>query len=105
MVNINSFEYIPTGENMTSMNKRREERYHLCEKVSYVLSDSSEDEVLQGLATNISKSGICLHLYHTLEAGASITLKSDLGNSCKRATLLWIDEMDSGLYKAGFGGC
>ena len=89
---------------MASGNKRREERYHLCEKVSYVLSDSS-DEVLQGLATNISKSGICMHLYHTLEEGASIILKSDLGNSCKKATLLWIDEMDSGLFKAGFGGC
>ena len=101
---MNSFEYFPKGENMTSSDKRREERYHLCEKVSYVLSDSS-DEVMQGLATNISKNGICLHLYHTLEKGASIVLKSDLGNSYKKATLLWIDEMDSGLYKAGFGGC
>jgi len=89
---------------MASSNKRSEERYHLCEKVSYVLSDSSE-EILQAVVTNISKSGICLHLYHTLETGASIILKSDLGNSCKKATLLWIDEMDSGLYKAGFGGC
>ncbi len=89
---------------MTSSDKRKEERYHLCEKVSYVLSDSS-DEVLQGLATNISKHGMCLHLYHTLEEGASIILKSDHGNSCKEATLLWIDEMESGLYKAGFGRC
>ena len=101
---MNCFKYIPTGGNMAARNKRSEERYPLCEKVSYVLSDSS-DEVLQGLATNISKNGICLHLYHTLEDGASIILKTDHGNSFKEATLQWIDEMDSGLYKAGFGGC
>ena len=89
---------------MTSSDKRKEERYPLCEKVSYVLSDSS-NEVFQGLATNISRHGICLHMYHTLEKGTNIILKSDHGNSCKEATLQWIDEMDSGLYKAGFGGC
>ena len=89
---------------MASSNKRKEERYPLCEKVQYVLSESS-DEILQGLATNISKHGLCLHMYHPLEKGESIILKSDHGNSCKEATLLWIDEMESGLYKAGFGGC
>lgn len=94
-------EKIMTGG---TSDKRKEERYDLCEKVSYVLSESSE-EVLQAVVTNISKSGICLHLYHTLEQGASIILKSDLGNSCRQATLLWIDEMESGLYRAGFGGC
>lgn len=89
---------------MESIDKRKEDRYHLCEKISYVLSDSS-DEVFQAVITNISKNGLCLHLYHTLEKGAHIILKSDLGTSHKKVTLQWIDEMDSGLYKAGFGGC
>ena len=89
---------------MTSSEQRREERYHLCEKVKYVISESAE-EPLQALATNISKHGICLHLYHTLEKGTSIIFRSNHGNSCKEATLQWIDEMESGLYKAGFGGC
>ncbi len=89
---------------MMSGNKRSEERYPLCEKVAYVLSESSE-EPLQGLATNISKSGICLHLYKTLDKGDSITFKSSLNNSCQEATLQWISEMDSGLFLAGFNCC
>ena len=83
---------------------RSEARYPLCEKVEYLLSEHS-DETFQGLAINISKSGLCLHLYHTLDKGASIILKSSLGNSCQKAILQWIDKMESGLYKAGFGGC
>lgn len=89
---------------MTSNDLRSEERYPLCEKVEYVHSESSE-EVFQGLATNISKSGICLHVYKILGEGESIMIRSSLNNSCQTATLQWINEIDSGFYMAGFGCC
>lgn len=100
------FNSFHTEKNMPSreIDNRSEARYPLCEKVEYVLSEYS-DETLQGLAINISNSGLCLHLYHTLDKGTSIIFKSSLGNSCQKAILQWINKMESGLYKAGFGGC
>ena len=47
--------------------------------------------------------GDMINIYH-LDIDECLLFKNDLDNACQKVKLLWISEVDSGLYMAGFSG-
>ncbi len=81
-----------------NIEKRTETRYPICKKVEYT---GSTGENFNGLAINISNSGLCLYIYNILNREQEITINSALPVSCQTATVCWVNQVDTDFYMAG----
>jgi hypothetical protein len=84
-----------------SFDQRSEERYNFPYTIEYVLNPSTTDEILEGVAINISKSGLCLYTHNLLREGQEITIKSIMPTSSQNAIVKWIEKIDHIYYKVG----
>jgi hypothetical protein len=84
-----------------SFDQRSEERYNFPYTIEYVLNPSTTDEILEGVAINISKSGLCLYTHNLLREGQEITIKSIMPTPSQNAIVKWIEKIDHIYYKIG----
>jgi hypothetical protein len=84
-----------------AFDQRREERYGFPYTIEYVLNPSATDEIFEGVAINISKSGLCLYTHNILREGQEITIKSIMPITSQNATVKWIEKIDHIYYKVG----
>jgi len=81
--------------------RRKDIRYDFPKKIEYVLNPETSGKIYSGVITNISKSGLCLYIFHPLTEGQKIIIKSTLPVSHQTADVRWIKKVDNDFYKAG----
>lgn len=86
---------------MNETEKRKHPRYPHPDKIEYICDHRSGEKVSKGITINISTSGLCLYLFDDLTEGHSITFKSTLPVSAKRASIRWIKKLQERFYIAG----
>ena len=63
--------------------------------------DPHNDEIIRGIAMNISVSGLCLYIPQHLDKGQEITIKSVVYGCSQKATVCWSEKYDDDYYKVG----
>ncbi|MBW2974228.1 PilZ domain-containing protein [Candidatus Woesearchaeota archaeon] len=61
----------------------------------------NDDEIIRGIAMNISVSGICLYIPQPFNKGQELTIKSVVYSSLQKATVCWSEKYDDDYYKVG----
>jgi len=86
----------------TAFEKRRHHRRELpvMMKMEYALHPT-DNEVLEGFASNISSFGVCLLTSNTLDIGQEITLKDNVFVPFQTARVQWIQEVNRRQYRVG----
>jgi|WetSurSiteA1Bulk_404760.scaffolds.fasta_scaffold00476_2 hypothetical protein len=82
--------------------KRKHLRYDFSRPVAYDMQPHTNADVLIGLTSDISNSGLSICTDHLLENGQEIILKSVLPLSGRAAVVRWSQEVREGLFKIGF---
>lgn len=85
------------------MEKRAQPRCPFMTAVGYVCDGDGSRNVFNGMAVNISNSGICLYLFESpcLREGQSISFAGNMLVQSRRGTIRWLNKVDDGFYKAG----
>ncbi len=60
------------------------------------------DEIIKGIAFNISKSGICLYIPQSLDKGQEIRIKTVVYSCPQKVTVCWSEKYDDDYYKVEF---
>ncbi len=63
------------------------------------------DELLEGIALNMSDSGLCLELKAPLWGEHTVCVDSHIPRPCRTATVRWVRQQEDGLYIAGLNYC
>ncbi len=79
--------------------RRKEKRYESDKEVTYVLSVNNEN--LEGIALNMSTSGLCIKTKAPLRQEQSLIVHFGQADLSREALVRWLMELDSGLYLAG----
>ena len=79
--------------------RRVEPRQPTSREIAYMVSQSGI--LLDGVAVNISDSGLCLQLTGPLTKEQTVSVKSGLPNAGRTASVRWIQKEDDGSYLAG----
>ncbi len=83
-------------------NARWVSRFTFVSKVKYVMYADAEGKEYEGLAFNVSTSGICLTVNRRLEVGEEILITKCILPYCRqRYKVRWVDARNSVTYKAG----
>lgn len=77
--------------------KRRERRYDYFSSVEFTLAEADE-QVLEGVAVNISASGLCLCAFKPIMKGQEIMIKNLLPIPHLRMTVQWTKGFMTGLW-------
>ncbi len=83
--------------------RRRETRYDSYKEIAYEVIHT--DELLRGIAVNISDSGLCLKLRNPLLMEQVVRINTSLPNACHTASVRWIKKGEDGSYMAGLARC
>jgi len=81
--------------------KRRSLRYDFPQRIEYILSPETSENIYQGVTINISNTGVCLYIFNLIYEGQKIAIKSTLPVPHQTALVRWIKKVDADLYKAG----
>jgi c-di-GMP-binding flagellar brake protein YcgR len=81
--------------------RRNSLRYDFPQRIDYILSPETSENIYQGVTINISNTGVCLYIFNLLPEGQKITIKNNLPVSYRTALVRWIKKVDDDLYKAG----
>jgi DNA-binding NtrC family response regulator len=79
--------------------RRKEKRYESDEEVTYLISVNNEN--LEGIALNMSTSGLCIKTKAPLRQEQSLIVHFGQADLSRVALVRWLRELDSGLYMAG----
>ncbi len=82
------------------IDQREHERFNFPYTIEY-LDPCTANNVIRGIAINISESGICLYIPQSLNNGQEITIKSVIYSFPKKATVCWSEKYDDVFYKVG----
>jgi CheY-like chemotaxis protein len=77
---------------------RREQRLASCEKVTLLASSAN---LINGVALNVSPSGLCLKIEAPLREGETLTIRPGLPRLSRTASVRWVREISRGLYMTG----
>ncbi len=61
----------------------------------------TDETVHQGVAVNISPSGLCAYLFTHIAEGQDVAIKTVLPVDCRSAEVRWIRKERDGFYSAG----
>jgi CheY-like chemotaxis protein len=78
---------------------RKEKRIPSNIRVAYFVD--GKGNLLEGLVTNISDSGLCMTTYHQLAKGQTIKINTVLPNSCQKASVRWARQTEENHCVAG----
>jgi CheY-like chemotaxis protein len=79
--------------------RRKEKRYESDKEVTYMLSINNEN--LEGIALNMSASGLCIKTKAPLRQEQSLIVHFGQADPSRVALVRWLRELDGGLYLAG----
>ncbi len=82
------------------LNNRRHERFNFPYTIE-CFDPHNDEEIIKGIAMNISVSGICLYIPQKLDKGQEITIRSVIYSCPQKATVCWIEKYDNDYYKVG----
>ena len=82
------------------LNKRRHERFNFPYTIE-CFDPHNDDEIIKGIAMNISVSGVCLYIPQSLNNGQEIIIKSVVYGCPQKATVCWSEKYDDDYYKIG----
>jgi len=88
---------------MTPSDERRKHYRHefpVLVPVEYTIQTSGEN-ILSGLITNISASGLCFLTRNSLEKDAELHLRENRYIPFRTAKVLWIQEVDGKRFQVG----
>ena len=86
---------------MPVYNRRAHIRHDLQERIKYIILHNSSDEVLEGITTNISGTGLQLYVFSPLTRGQEIVIKSGLQELNRKWVVNWCVELGDNVYKVG----
>ena len=89
-----------TIDNNMRCDKKKRERFNFPYTIEF-LNPHNDNEIIRGIAMNISVSGICLYIPQPLNKGQEITIKSVVYCCPKTATVCWSEKYDDVYYKIG----
>ncbi len=91
-----------THMTFTDGKKRIHSRYDFHSPIEYRMIPDTTNNIFKSRTVNISGGGFCIFLYDRVPMGQEIEItKNILPFSCLRASVRWIDEVETGLYRAG----
>ena len=82
------------------LNKRKHERFNFPYTIE-CFDSYNDEEIIKGIAMNISVSGICLYIPQKLDKGKEITIRSVVYGCLQKATVCWSEKYDDDYYKVG----
>jgi len=86
----------------TDGKKRIHGRYDFHSPIEYRLIQDASNKIFESCTVNISGGGFCIYLYERLPVGQEIEItKNILPFPCLKARVRWVDEVETGLYRAG----
>jgi hypothetical protein len=65
------------------------------------LDPYTANQIIRGVAVNISESGVCLYIPQSLNKGQEIIFKSVISTFSQKATVCWSEKYDDVFYKVG----
>jgi hypothetical protein len=85
------------------ISKRNDVRIPIVGNILYTLSLASDGHYFfEGVTTNISMDGACIHVFNELEKGLNITIHGKgFGDNHKNATVKWCKKIHNDIYRAG----
>jgi len=83
--------------------KRRADRQPFWTTIGYLCDDTGSRDLFNGVAVNISQSGMCLYLFGSpcLSEGQNINIASDVLVQTRRGTIRWIRKVEEDFFKVG----
>ncbi|OGW37682.1 MAG: hypothetical protein A2010_03535 [Nitrospirae bacterium GWD2_57_9] len=81
--------------------KRVAERYAYPARIEYLLEAGPSGELQNGVAINISQSGLALYAFSPLAEGQEIVITSALPVDHRRAKIRWVRHEHDCMYKTG----
>lgn len=89
-------------DNNEQFNQRKHERFIFPYPYTIeYLDPNAPDEIIRGIAINVSESGVCLYIPQPLNKGQEITIRSIIYSSPQKATVCWSEEHDDVFYRVG----
>ena len=82
---------------------RKEVRRPLSRPIARMVSH--DRTLLEGIAINMSESGLCLELKSPLAPEQEVFVDADTIQLCHLATVRWVRQLEDGLYVAGLNYC
>jgi hypothetical protein len=87
-------------DNNMQFDQRKHERFNFPYTIEY-LDPYNGNDLIKGIAINISESGICLYIPQYLNKGQEITIKSVIYSFPQKATVCWSEKYDDVFYTVG----
>lgn len=84
--------------------QRMEERVELIGNSSLILDTREYGIVsIDGITSNVSKSGACVYISHRLEKGLELTLSGKVfgARAGRGAKVVWCEQLDLSVFKVG----
>ena len=82
------------------LNKRKHERLNFPYTIE-CFNPHNNEEIIKGIAMNISVSGLCLYIPQSLDNGQEITIKSFVYDCPQKATVCWSEKYDDDYHIVG----
>ena len=86
-----------TMDNNMQFDKRKHESFNFPYTIECFYP--CNDEIIKGIAFDISKSGICLYIPQSLDKGQEIRIKSVAYDFPQNAVVCWSEKYDEAYYK------
>lgn len=87
-------------DNNMRFDKRKHERFNFPYTIE-CFDPYNDEEIIKGIAMNISASGVCLYIPQSLDNGQEITIKSIVYDCPQKATVCWSEKYDDEYYTVG----
>jgi hypothetical protein len=87
-------------DNSMLFDKRKHERFNFPYTIE-CFDPHNDEEIIKGIAMNISASGVCLYIPQSLDNGQEITIKSVVYDYTRKATVCWSEKYDDDYYTVG----
>jgi hypothetical protein len=81
--------------------KRKYSRCDFSQIIAYSLLPRIDDNVLTGLLSDFSYSGLCIITHHPVQEGQEILVQSSLMSNSITAVVRWCNHLDNSTYKVG----
>jgi hypothetical protein len=83
--------------------QRKQERFDISCPIEYVVDSFQSDMFCEGIAVNISNSGLCLLTSHSLTEGQEIAIKNifPVPLPSETASVVWVEKADDHTVKTG----
>ncbi len=82
-------------------NKRAKVRFKFQRNIEYILDYRSDNEIFEGVITDITDEGLGLYLFNPLEVSQGITIKKGISEYFNKGIVKWCNKMGDNLYRAG----